>query len=228
MGGRTAPEGRGTGKRWRLRWLGLALSICVHAAVIAAMTAWPDRSAVAPDFPSSTAIMVTLMAKPEKVAEDASRARLERDAREVMRKEPVRLTKTMPPAEIGLPILHPSPAMVADLPSDAMGAAPTDASPGLEITSEAQALARQHYMRNLWTHLARFRPQRIRGVGAATVAFTITAAGDLLDAQLSIASNNLALNRAALATVRKAAPYPPLPRELAPGPYRFEIAFDAQ
>lgn len=223
MDGRIAAEGLRASKRRSMRWLGLALSIGVHVAVYAAMTAWQGHMPATPVAPSVITVMVALPAMPEKPADVPPLPPPLQD----QPKTPQAIDRMLPtPARVALKQAPPAPPPILPSSSSPMASA-LDAPPSVTV-EEAQNLARQQYMTQLWSHLARFRPPRIRGHGTASISFTLSADGALLEARLSIASNNHALNRAALATVRKAAPFPPLPRELTPGPCRFEIAFDAQ
>lgn len=222
MDGRNAAEGLRASKGCRWRWLGLVLSIGVHAAVYAAMTAWQGHVPVPPAVSSVITVMVSLPAVPEKPADVPPLPPARQD--EPKTPQAIERMPTMPTMPV---IVESKPAPPAS-PSSTLPATVAHDSPPSVTVEEAHNLARRQYMTQLWSHLARFRPPRIRGHGTATVAFTLAVDGGLLEARLSSASNNQALNRAALATVRKAAPFPPLPRELAPGPCRFEIAFDAQ
>ena len=64
---------------------------------------------------------------------------------------------------------------------------------------------------------------RSRGDGDVRLLVTVNAAGALEDARVIRSSGNTALDLAALATVRRAAPFPPFPRELAEQTDRLEI-----
>lgn len=64
---------------------------------------------------------------------------------------------------------------------------------------------------------------RSRGDGDVRLLVTVDARGNLEDARIIRSSGNTALDLAALATVRRAAPFPPFPKELAEVADRLEI-----
>jgi protein TonB len=66
------------------------------------------------------------------------------------------------------------------------------------------------YVANVRAAIGRHRPAA-RGGGSATVAFSIGPAGGLQGAQVVRSSGKPALDQAAIATVRSAAPFPPPP-----------------
>ncbi len=66
------------------------------------------------------------------------------------------------------------------------------------------------YAANVRAAIGRHRPA-VRGGGSATVAFSIGPAGGLQGVQIVRSSGKPALDQAAIATVRSAAPFPPPP-----------------
>ena len=66
------------------------------------------------------------------------------------------------------------------------------------------------YAANVRAAIGRHRPG-VRGGGSATVAFSIGPAGGLQGVQIVRSSGKPALDQAAIATVRSAAPFPPPP-----------------
>lgn len=66
-------------------------------------------------------------------------------------------------------------------------------------------------------------PDGARGAGTATVVLRIGADGRLLATGLSASAGVDALDRAAVAAVRAAGPFPPAPDGLGPGPFEFRL-----
>jgi periplasmic protein TonB len=73
--------------------------------------------------------------------------------------------------------------------------------------------------------LARNKPPGRGRRGVAKVAFGISTSGDLAYAHLADSSGNAALDQAALAAVRRAAPFGPPPAGASPAQLRFSIPF---
>jgi len=69
----------------------------------------------------------------------------------------------------------------------------------------------------------RRRPRAVVGATAATVRFRINRSGDLVSLRLARGSGRPDFDRAALAAVRSAAPFPPPPLEAAEADLEFEI-----
>ena len=62
------------------------------------------------------------------------------------------------------------------------------------------------------SHLARHKPVNPgRGTGNVTIAFIVSPTGALASVRISRSSGNTALDRVAVASVRRAAPFPPPP-----------------
>jgi protein TonB len=83
---------------------------------------------------------------------------------------------------------------------------------GRAAASRATAgkLSSGRYAANVRAAIGRHRPG-VRGGGSATVAFSIGPAGGLQGVQIVRSSGKPALDQAAIATVRSAAPFPPPP-----------------
>lgn len=97
-------------------------------------------------------------------------------------------------------------------------------------SSRGGAAAVTNYRAQVMAHLARFKvypeQMRERGVtGRATVAFTISRAGQVLSATLRNSSGAPMLDQATLAMVRRAAPFPKAPDE-APAVLSFNAAIN--
>jgi protein TonB len=76
--------------------------------------------------------------------------------------------------------------------------------------SAAGKVSSGRYAANVRAAIGRHRPG-VRGGGSATVAFSIGPAGGLQGVQIVRSSGKSALDQAAIATVRSAAPFPPPP-----------------
>lgn len=215
------------------RLLAVSLSLAIHAAIIAGILTWPasHSASSAADMPF---IMVTLMPDPDKEPE------LRPVSLPPLRKKAAEQELLTIPPEKKKPPEYPSPvlaseAAIAEISATAPeSSAPADVSPAMpaltasEAHAAALAAARNEYAKKLWTHLAHYKPRRIRGKGTVVVAFILSPEGDLLSVELQSDNGNDALRRMAIAAIRKARPYPKVPPVLGDGPFRFEIAFDAQ
>lgn len=91
--------------------------------------------------------------------------------------------------------------------------APTIGS-GVEPPQSAAA-----WRSNLFAHLNRFKrfPRNARGAGAASIAFTIDQAGNVIDVTLTSSSGDAALDDEALAMPRRASPIPTPPANIGGG-----------
>lgn len=79
----------------------------------------------------------------------------------------------------------------------------------------------------VWRHLAARPPKAARGAGVAIVAFVLGDDGGLSDLRIARSSGRAAFDRACLAAVRTAAPFPVPPREAGPNDQVFEISIRA-
>ena len=83
------------------------------------------------------------------------------------------------------------------------------------------------WRRAVWWHLAAHPPKAARGAGLAVIAFTLSADGELAELSVARSSGRAAFDRACLAAVRAAAPFPAPPREVASRDMSFEISIRA-
>jgi protein TonB len=110
-----------------------------------------------------------------------------------------------------------------------MALAPIDKPAAPKISSGKPKLAPRAvesagaHRSKVWAKLARSKP-RAGQRGSATVSFTIGAGGALRSARVAKSSGNARLDQMALATVRKAAPFPP-PSSLSGASYSIRIDF---
>lgn len=75
----------------------------------------------------------------------------------------------------------------------------------------AGAARRANYSGRIQAHLARHK-RRANGRGRAVVSFSISKSGRVTSVRLARRSGNAAVDRAALAMVRSASPFPPIPK----------------
>ncbi|MBK3736083.1 TonB family protein, partial [Azospirillum brasilense] len=101
------------------------------------------------------------------------------------------------------PVPNPSPAPSTEtgIGHAAAASEPVSASRGAVVDYGAQ----------VWAWIGRHKPEKVVGGGQATVKLTLGTAGEVLDASILTSSGDEALDRAALAAVRKASPFPTPP-----------------
>ena len=120
-------------------------------------------------------------------------------------------TPTPPPRAAADP---PSDAVVPAAPPSAAEIAPNAAGPEPGRAEQAVSPRTLHWRRALVAQIERFKryPRRAEGqFGVARVAFTIDRQGRLLDIRIVGGSGSPALDEEALATVRRAEPFPAPP-----------------
>ncbi|MBR0551092.1 energy transducer TonB family protein [Stakelama marina] len=103
-------------------------------------------------------------------------------------------------------------------------AAPLPPPPPPPPREQADKSARDAYARSLWQRIAARRPSGVHIPGTAELTFSLSASGALERVSVTGASGNAALDRLALRTVRRAAPFPAPPAALGREP-TFTIAF---
>ncbi|MBB3266893.1 protein TonB [Azospirillum sp. OGB3] len=81
------------------------------------------------------------------------------------------------------------------------------------------------YGAQVWAWIGRHKPEKVVGSGQATVKLTLGTAGEVLDASILTSSGDEALDRAALAAVRKASPFPAPPPGLTAEDRVFSVPF---
>ncbi|QCO18845.1 energy transducer TonB (plasmid) [Azospirillum brasilense] len=129
-------------------------------------------------------------------------------------KPPVK-TAPKPPAA---PTATPSPTPSAETGTGHASTAasePVSASRGAVVDYGAQ----------VWAWIGRHKPEKVVGGGQATVKLTLGTAGEVLDAAILTSSGDEALDRAALAAVRRASPFPAPPPGLTAEDRVFSVPF---
>lgn len=140
------------------------------------------------------------------------------------RDEPKRLPKPgrVPPKKAPEPTIvevHPAPLpAIAPLAPVLADPPPAPAAP-LGGSEEALAQTTQAYRQALMARLERERayPRKLLAAGQdglGMIAFRIDRGGQLIDTTVEGSTGNAALDRAAVAIVRRAAPFPPIPLQL--------------
>jgi protein TonB len=158
------------------------------------------------------------------------------DAKVAAIEEEPTAVKPPPPAK---PVTKPKPAprteqRAASVANEAArGPAPGTAGAGGKSTEERGRADSSAYQAKLAAHLRRFRtfpPEaRDKGItGTAIVRFTVTSSGSVSAASLAKSSGAGVLDQAAVAMVRRASPFPPIPAGLGSSltvnvPVRFDL-----
>ncbi len=81
------------------------------------------------------------------------------------------------------------------------------------------------YAAEIWAQIERHRPKSIHWSGIATVQFSLSASGTLLQVEIVHTSGNAHLDQAALDTIRSAAPFPPPPSGASENNLAFTVPF---
>lgn len=127
----------------------------------------------------------------------------------------------------------PEPAPVEAAPTGVEKLAPasegkdarTRASVLVQRGGDARALARYHGVLARKLQYARVLPRQ-RASGHVLVQFHLAPSGELLSREIAQSSGQAALDEAALASVDRAAPFPPIPSEASVGPLTLTVPFD--
>lgn len=206
------------------RLLGAGLTALLHVAVIAGLL-----HAGAPPPPATPGTVSVRLLPALATSPPAPRAE-PRPATPPRRPPALPRPLPTPPAE---PAAQPAAEPAASAPSaperpdratplarPALAAAATADTPA-DLTADAARIAAA-YVQALWTRIAAARPTGTMLQGEALVGFTLDADGRLVTLELLQSSGNGLLDRLALRTVRRAAPFPPPP---AAAGRAFRIAF---
>lgn len=90
---------------------------------------------------------------------------------------------------------------------------------------DAKALARYHGVLARKLQQARVLPRQRAG-GRVLVRFKVAPSGELLSREVTHSSGQAVLDEAALASIDRAAPFPPIPSETSAGPLTLTVPFD--
>jgi periplasmic protein TonB len=123
------------------------------------------------------------------------------------------------------PVKEPTPPQVATLEQEAQVAVEEKRATSL-VQSGGEATSHSLYLGKLRTHLEKRKINpRTRQVGTAIVRFSVDASGQLLTREIATSSGNKQLDDAAIASIEKAAPFPPMPEELNKEPLVVSVPF---
>ncbi|WP_454020582.1 energy transducer TonB family protein [Azospirillum sp. Marseille-Q6669] len=143
-----------------------------------------------------------------------------------------------PPPPPPKPLPKPKPPVkVVPKPQAAPGPSPSptpsaetgtgtgrNAAAAVEAVSASRG-AMVDYGAQVWAWIGRHKPEKVVGGGQAIVKLTLGTAGEVLDASILTSSGDEALDRAALAAVRKASPFPLPPPGLTAEDRVFSVPF---
>lgn len=220
------------GGGWRSFGLGAMLSLAGHAAVLA----WVASTSTAPADPGRrdpAALSVIVLALPAIVPAEPSRppevvssrpvpprpatvaAHRQRGRAEAA---PAKLTPAPAP---GLPdALEPDSARLTAAPADENAAPPAPAP--VPSGRDDQDMVRR-YAETVWAHLLAHRPRGLRQRGTVLLAFSLSRDGTLTRAEIAGPSGDAALDRAVLARLKAASPFPPPPAAMSDAALSFTV-----
>lgn len=236
------------------RWgAAAAFVIFIHAALIAGYLAWhitfepagKPLEAVSLDLAPSTAAPETQTADvapgPAMQAADAPASEPERQKaveetiaptppqqNPAVIAPPEQKPKPDPSREISKPVAKQPPKKSSDKPAPRTSAAPRAElqAPAKNARSGASAAAAlATYRQRLNAHLQRFKGGGAGGSGRVMAVFTVSRGGGISGARVSSSSGNAALDNEAVATIRRAAPLPPIPPEIPQSSLTFPVPF---
>jgi len=216
---------------WRSLGRGGLLSLAGHAAVLA----WIVAASTVPVGPSQgdPAIVAEIVSAPPPVA--PAEPSLPPEA------VPLRPVSPRPAAArpqrvaTAAPPVKPAPAPVgageADplAPDSALASigpasesvVPTDSAPVPPGRADEDAVRR--YAEAVWTHLLAHRPRGVRLRGTVLLAFTLSRDGSVTGAAIARSSGEDVLDRAVLAGLAAAAPFPPPPAAIGDAALSFTV-----
>lgn len=201
---------------------GAALSVAIHSAALIWLVVAPPMG-LGGDSTESLMVEIIEPEPPPPAAEPKPEppkpAPAESQPSEPRRTTP-RPSKPAAPAQLDRP--PPSADDVAV--TEVAAPAPPRAMPGPAAPSEDELLSA--FARRLWAHIAQHKPTARKFRGIATVTFAVDGDGGLVSAAITESSGSDAHDRAALAALAEAAPYPPPPPAIARERLIFTIPFE--
>ena len=169
------------------------ISIALHAVVAAAATLAFTR-APAPRAPSVVEVAIVQQAPPDAPAPVSRRADTPRSAEATVTNE------VLASAD-----LSTNETANADAPSSPIAGAVTAIGAGDVLDP---------YAARVWSRIAAHRPRGVRGAGDVRIVFGLDRMGRVRFARIAASSGSPAFDRACLAAIRAAAPYPAPPTAL--------------
>lgn len=212
-------------RRGLSRWmLAGAVILAAHAAIVASLALWYARKPVEPNIVPAIAVSFVPIqgSSPEKQDQDvAVGAAMQQAApapQEAPKAEEQKLEQEMPPppqqqADLTVPKAEPKP-IDEPKPETPPPAPETRAPPKSERVGRFTEAASNAYDARVAGHLRRFirYPMEARGAsGTVVIRFELNRAGDVIGSEIKRSSGKAVFDRAALAIVRRASPFPPFP-----------------
>ena len=118
----------------------------------------------------------------------------------------------------------PHPAQIATLDRPEAAVEEHRASDARQAGGVTTAL--QAYRGKLYAHLERKKVNPgSRRTGTVVVRFTVAASGDVISREIAASSGSRILDDAAVASIDRAAPFPPMPSDIASGPLVVSVPF---
>ncbi len=208
------------------KWLSLALSFGIHAVVLLMMV---DTVAVSGDSGNFT-VEIVQPTVPSSIPNDPPAA-------EPSKPPPIPTPASKPrsraisaPKPVAEPPTAATDQPIGDQmaePANTVVSAPSPPPPpdhaGTGGPSDDDGLRR--YAQLIWARIAAHKPRGMKLPGTATVVFALAEDGGLISAEVIESDGDPALNRAALATVRAATPFPPPPAGATPAQLTFSVPF---
>lgn len=208
------------------RWVGAGAAIvAAHAAIIASLVLWDQRAPVEPHFIPAISVSLAPVesASPETQDQDlpvGPNMQQAEAAPEVPPKpedKPVE-TKVDPPAQPQAEVTLPRAEEQKEIQKQRQEATPpapeTRAMPKGERIGQFSEAASNAYLARVAGHLKRFirYPMEARGAsGTVLVRFELNREGAVIGSEVKKSSGNTILDRAALAILQRASPFPSFP-----------------
>ena len=143
---------------------------------------------------------------------------------------PPAATKSVPPVKAPLPT--ESMAEVAEASSgtsfiseNAPSASPVEPHVEAPLLSGGEADA---YAKEVWAHLASYRPRSVSGARQARIHFELDQSGGVVSVRLLTSSGSDAFDKACVQSVLRAAPFPSIPQSTSIQHRTFEIEIRAR
>lgn len=237
IGGAAATRRALADSRHRSRRLGVALSLGLHAAILAWLlhaTAIPAGFEQTPD-PASLDVTAVLSAAPSEEAVRKPAPEPPQPAappRSAAARPPVRSPGEVSlPSRAGIRRKAPTEEPSIEQAAGATATAPVPGVPGevLPAATEGPPAAAEDSLRlygeAVRTLILNHKPTGIRLRGTVGLTFSLSPDGRLIAATVSTSSGSEILDRAALAALQRAAPFPPSPEAASPQQLTFSIPF---
>jgi protein TonB len=213
---------RGGVSRWALA--GAAI-IAAHAAIIASFVLWDQRAPVEPHLIPAISVSLAPVERTSPATQDQDLpVGPDMQQAEAVPQEPPKTedkpveTKVEPPAQPQAEVTLPRAEEHKEIEKPQQEAAPpapeTRAMPKGERVGQFSEAASNTYIARVAGHLKRFirYPMEARGAsGTVLVRFELNREGEVIGSEVKKSSGNSILDRAAIAILRRASPFPSFP-----------------